>query len=152
MSDLVIEEFNPSEVNEVHDLIRKTFDEFVGKGYSPQGQNTFYDYIEPDKIVNRFQSGNLILVGKMDHKIVGMVEVRDNNHISLFFVDKDYQGKRIGKKLFQSVAERVKGETTYLEVNASPYSEKIYSALGFKKVGELKEEDGIKFVPMKMEL
>jgi len=93
MSDLVVEEFNPSEVNEIYDLIRETFDEFVGK---------------------------------------------------------DYQGQSIGKRLLQSAVESVKGKTTYLEVNASPYSEKIYSALGFKKVGGLEEGDGIKFVPMKM--
>lgn len=152
MSDLVVEEFNPSEVNEIYNLIRETFDEFVGKDYSLQGQNTFYDFIEPEKIVSRFQDGNLILVGKIDHEIVGMIEVRDNNHICLFFVGKDYQGQSIGKRLLQSAVESVKGKTTSLEANASPYSEKIYFALGFKKVGELEERDGIKFVPMKMVL
>lgn len=51
MSDLIIEEFNPSEVNKVYALIKRTFDKFVGKDYSPQGRNKSYDFIEPDKII-----------------------------------------------------------------------------------------------------
>jgi len=61
LSTLVIEEFNPSEVNEVYALIKRTFDEFVGKEYSPQGQKTFRDFIKPGKIVERLRGGNLIL-------------------------------------------------------------------------------------------
>jgi predicted GNAT family N-acyltransferase len=39
-----------------------------------------------------------------------------------------------------------------MEVNASPFSEKIYEKLGFKKVDELQEINGIQFVSMKYDI
>jgi predicted GNAT family N-acyltransferase len=35
-----------------------------------------------------------------------------------------------------------------ITVNSSPYAEKIYAGLGFNKVMDMQEKDGIKFVPM----
>lgn len=85
-------------------------------------------------------------------RIIGMIEVRDNNHICLFFVDKKYHNKGIGRELFNEMLLKIKGKTEYLEVNASPFSEEIYSKLGFKSIGNITEINGILFIPMKMEL
>lgn len=81
-----------------------------------------------------------------------MIEVRDSNHVCLFFVDKKYHNKGIGRRLFNEMLLKTGGKTDYLEVNASPFSEKIYSKLGFKSIGMKKEINGMLFIPMKMEL
>jgi predicted GNAT family N-acyltransferase len=81
-----------------------------------------------------------------------MIEVRANNHICLFFVDKKYHNKGIGKLLFNEILKKLKEKTNFIEVNASSFSEKIYLRLGFIKTGELTEKNGIKFIPMKMKL
>ena len=35
-----------------------------------------------------------------------------------------------------------------LTVNASPYAEKAYECMGFKRIGEKTTKDGITFIPM----
>ncbi len=39
-----------------------------------------------------------------------------------------------------------------ITVNSSPYAEKIYGRLGFNKVMELQEKNGIKFIPMEYKI
>jgi len=92
------------------------------------------------------------LTYQQDNNILGMIEVRNHNHVCLFFVDKKYLNIGIGKKLFNEILRIVKGKTEYIEVNASPFAEIIYSKLGFKKTGEKTDIGGVLFIPMKMEL
>ena len=69
-------------------------------------------------------------------------------HICLFFVDKTSQGKGIGKKLMAIVIEN--NENSFITVNSSRYAVPIYEKLGFVKMEEEKEQDGLKFTPMKL--
>ncbi len=148
----MIEEFSSGQENEISNLIKTVFDEFVGFEYSAEGNGVFYDFIRPESIRERYEKGNLILTCRKDGKIVGMIEVRDNNHVCLFFVDRKYHKLGIGKRLFDEILEKVKGKTDFLEVNASTFSETVYSRLGFKKIGDVTEKSGITYIPMKMEL
>ena len=147
----MIKPFSTGQENEVHNLIASVFNEFVGFEYTDEGNKVFNDFIKPDKILDRHKNGNIILTYEKNGRIIGMIEVRDNNHICLFFVDKKYHNKGIGRKLFNEMLLKIEGKTEYLEVNASPFSEKIYSKLGFKSIGKKTEINGILFIPMKME-
>jgi GNAT superfamily N-acetyltransferase len=154
--DLIkIEDFKKGEEFLVFELIKTCFGEFVAPEYSAAGNRFFYDYIEPGKIAERFLQGDILLTAQCNGKIVGVIEVRDHNHICLLFVDKFWHGKGIAKRLVgKAVAlcrEKNKG-LKYLEVNASPYSEKIYAKMGFKKISDLQDVNGLKFVPMVLEL
>ena len=75
---------------------------------------------------------------------------RKKKHISLFFVDKGSQGKGIGKKLMSVIMKD--NENSYITVNSSRYGVLIYEKLGFVKMEEEKEQDGLKFTPMKLVL
>ena len=39
-----------------------------------------------------------------------------------------------------------------ISVNSSPYAERIYYNLGFNKVMEMQEKNGIKYIPMEFEI
>ena len=73
---------------------------------------------------------------------------RKKKHISLFFVDKGSQGKGIGKKLMSVIMKD--NENSYITVNSSRYGVLIYEKLGFVKMEEEKEQNGLKFTPMKL--
>jgi GNAT superfamily N-acetyltransferase len=79
-------------------------------------------------------------------RTVGMIEVRDGRHICLFFVDGAFQGRGIGRRLFEAALAQRESTSGYMEVHASPFSVPVYTALGFRKTA------GIKYVPMRMEL
>lgn len=152
IGDVMIKPFTLGQEEEIYKLVCAVFKDFVGFEYTKEGSKEFNDFIEPEKMVQRYINGNIILTYQLGGSIVGMIEVRDNNHICLFFVDKDHHHKGIGRKLLNEVLVKVKGKTNFIEVNASPFSEKIYAKLGFKKTSDKLEKNGIIFIPMKMEL
>lgn len=152
MSDIRIDKYLDGRIQELSDFIRIVFDEFVGLDYSAEGNKVFYEFISPENLAKRLAVGNLLITAQENGEIIGMIEVRDNIHICLFFVDKEYQGRGIGRNLFEAALKQIGNKTDYIDVNASPYSEPIYAALGFEKTGELREVDGIKFIPMKIAL
>jgi len=155
MDNILIGAFEKGEEFLVSELIKTCFDEFVAPGYTSAGNNFFYTYSGPEKIVERFVQGNVLLTAKANGEIVGVIEVRDGNHISLLFVNKFRHGNGIAKRLVAQAAalcrEKDKG-LRYFEVNASPYSEKIYARMGFKKTSNIQNVNGLKFIPMVLKL
>lgn len=139
---------------EKHDIpefaafIKTVYDEFVARDYCEEGNATFYKYIEEKEIECRLAQGGLFFIYKGDTRIRGGIEIRNLNHISLFFVDKHFQGRGIGKNLFAYALEHIvrhDKNATYVEVNSSPYAKDIYKKLGFEQKSELLEKNGIKY-------
>jgi predicted GNAT family N-acyltransferase len=134
----------------IQQLIRKVFDEFVATDYCEEGNRFFYDWIEPSRITARQKN---ILLAMCESKIVDMIEIRDNNWISLLFVDKEYQRQGIAKKLIQKSLRNSIQKDADLDkfyVHASPFSIPIYKKLGFIETSEMQEKNGIKYLPMEM--
>jgi GNAT superfamily N-acetyltransferase len=153
MNDIIIENLKIDEIHQFSNMIINVFDEFVGKDYSIHGNNTFKDFIKPKNILDRFNGLN-IFVAKYNNEIIGVLETRNNNHISLFFVKKDFHKQGIGKILFGKYLETIKNnsEIKIITVNSSIYAEKIYEKLGFIKINEIQEKDGIKYIPMEYKI
>jgi len=152
-NNIIIEKLKISEINQFSNMIINVFDEFVGKDYSTHGNNTFKDFIKPENVLDRFNGLN-IFVAKYNNEIIGVLEIRNNDHISLFFVKKDFHKQGIGKKLFEKYLETIKNnsEIKTITVNSSIYAEKIYGKLGFIKMNEIQEKNGIKYIPMEYKI
>lgn len=152
---ITIDDFRQGEEHQISDLISRVFNEFVAPDYSAGGVAFFNDFIEPAKFPERLLKGDFILTAKDGDKIIGMIEIRDNNHISLLFVDKTYHRRMIAKNLYQEALMRCRGidpELSVFYVHASPYSIPAYHKLGFAAMGGMKEEHGIFYLPMVMML
>jgi predicted GNAT family N-acyltransferase len=155
MDDFNIDSFKKGEEFLISDLIKSVYNECVAPDYSAAGNNFFYAYIDPAQLADRFSNGNALLTAKINGTIIGMLELRDQNHISLLFVNKLWHGKGIAKKLVKKAVSLVLEKDKsirFFEVNASPFSEKIYAKMGFKKTDDMQNVNGLKFVPMIMEI
>lgn len=145
---MTVKRINMCSCKSATQLVWKTFLEYEAPDYSKQGVETFRKSV----IDNPSYLGNVVAYGAFDgEKLCGIIATRkEGSHIALFFVDKDYQQRGIGKSLF----EKVKEDCTngYITVNSSPYAVKIYSELGFKKTDTEQVEDGLRFTPMKYEI
>jgi len=150
--DLTVNELKIDEIDFVSNMVDNIFNEFVGKDYSVVGNNTFKDYIKRRNILNRVTDKSCqFFTVKIKNEIVGIMEIRNKDHISLLFVKKEFHGKGIGKYLFEHYLNKTRRENTGIKiitVNSSIYAEKIYSKLGFIKTNEIQEKDGIKYIPM----
>ena len=124
---------------------KKVYIECKDESYSEQGIETFYKFINNKEITKSFK-----VYGAFEDKTLKGLIAADSQkrHICLFFVDKVSQGKGIGKELMRVVVND--NENSYITVNSSRYGVPIYEKLGFIKIEEEKEQDGLKFTPMKL--
>jgi GNAT superfamily N-acetyltransferase len=136
-------------------LIMECFNEFVAPGYSREGIQEFSKYVDPAAMRARLKGNYFIFTALFKDHLAGMIEVRDNNHISLFFVERQFQNKGIAKKLLSLAIERCRKNNPgvkIIEVNSSPFAVPIYTKLGFIKINEEQLKNGIRFTPMTLDL
>ena len=135
----------------VSEFISVVFNEYVAPGFSQDGIDDFKKYIETSAIRNQIEANHFAFLAKFGAKIIGIIEVRNHNHIALFFVDGHFQRKGIGKKLLLKALElcsRNDRDFSKITVNASPNSIRAYETMGFKPTDIEQCINGIRFVPM----
>lgn len=139
------------EWEEAMGLAWKTFLEFEGDVYPPEGVRSFEDFITDSVLKRMFIMGSYqMMAAFLNGKMVGMISLRNETHISLLFVDGYYHRRGIGRALINALSDYVKAEVgeNKLTVNASPYGVEFYHRLGFQDIGPEKKQDGIIFTPM----
>lgn len=124
-------------------MVYKVFMEYEASDYSEEGIKEFYKSIHDENYLSK-----LCLYGAFDsEQLIGVIATRSEGmHIALFFVEGKYQGKGIGKKLFQTVVSECKHNR--LTVNSSPYAVPIYHKLNFKDTDTEQVVNGLRFTPM----
>ena len=142
------------EWDEAMRLAWDTFLIFEAPDYSLRGVYNFKNFIRDPLLKKMHTYGEYIAIGAfMDERIVGILGVRNVNHVSLLFVDRDHHHQGIATSLMESFFKDARKEgITHVTVNASPYAIGFYHKIGFMDVSKEVEKDGIRFTPMRMEL
>lgn len=143
------------ELDAAFTLIWTVFKEFVASDYTDEGIACFYDhFIDNRDFRNKFISGSHIMNGAFDdRRLVGVLSISKNAHISCVFVDKNYQRKGIATALFAKViAELREQKVDKIKLNASPYAVPFYHAIGFTDTDKEKVYNGIRYTPMEMKI
>ena len=92
-------------------LAWKTFLEFEAEEYGPVGIRNFEDFITDNALKRMFVMGKYqMIVAYAADKMVGMITLRNEMHISLLFVDKQFHRRGIGRALIRSMADYVRDE------------------------------------------
>ena len=128
-------------------FVKRVFIESEDDSYTKKGIETFCNFVDNKKIIKSFK-----VYGAFEDNVLKGIIATDSpkKHICLFFVDKVSQGKGIGKKLMSFIIDDNKN--SFITVNSSRYAVSIYEKIGFIKTEEEKEQDGLKFTPMKLVL
>lgn len=143
------------ELDAAFTLIWTVFKEFVAPDYTDEGIACFYDqFIDNRDFRNKFISGFHIMNGAFDDcRLVGVLSISKNAHISCVFVDENYQRKGIATALFAKViAELREQKVDKIKLNASPYAVPFYHAIGFTDTDKEKVYNGIRYTPMEMRI
>lgn len=132
-------------------LAWRTFMKFEACDYTQEGVNSFQDFITDSVLHKMFVMGVYQVFGAFENgKIVGVISLRNETHISLLFVEAAYHKRGIGRALIKYVSEYICNEEGFerMTVNASPYAVGFYHRLGFCDLGEEETNDGIRYTPM----
>ncbi len=128
-------------------LAWRTFLRFEAADYEEEGIRNFLDFITDPRLERMFLLGEYkMLIAKAEGKIIGMITLRNVYHISLLFVDAEYQKMGIGKALVHALYQTAGAGK--LTVFASPYGIPFYHRIGFKDTGREEIRDGIRYTPM----
>ena len=137
-----VRRLNKEEIPEAKELCLRVFLEFVAPEYSPEGVAAFQAALNDPERTRR-----LVFYGCFDgDKLIGVLYMREPQHIGGFFVDALYQQRGIGRRLFDAM--RLDYSRQVFTVNSSPYAVKIYSHLGFKPIELEQTVNGLRFTPM----
>lgn len=133
------------EVHLANQLIRSVFLEDIAPAYSQEGVGEFLSCFEDENILTLMKTHQLIMLGAFDKTLVGVIGLKELNHIHSLFVDKQYQNRHIGSKLMDAAKKLMYGK---ISVNSAPFAVSFYQKQGFQVVDQLQEVNGILFVPM----
>lgn len=136
-------------------LAWKTFLQYEADDYEPEGVRSFEDFITDNTLHRMFIMGAYqMLVALQEGKLIGMITVRDNSHISLLFVDEKYHRRGIGRELMNRLCEYLERElgVKRITVNASPFGVGFYHKLGFRDLQAEQTSEGIRYTPMELVL
>ena len=142
---------NPGEENEVCRLVARVFRASVAPHYSQEGIDEFLRYVEPEAMASRTRANHFVLVAEQEGKMVGMVEMRHCDHISLLFVEGDFRRQGVAGGLVRGAIEtciRSQSAVDRVTVNSSPNAVEAYKNMGFQPTGPEQTRNGIRFVPM----
>ena len=139
---------------EAETLVLSVFDAMVAPGFSRQGRKTFHDFVSRFAFSRRPQE-RFALAALRQGELVGVIEVLEGHHVALFFVSPKLQGRGIGGALMRRAVEKCRTDAPGLDavtVNSSPNAVEAYGRMGFTPTGEEQEKDGIRFVPMALDI
>lgn len=134
-------------------LAWKTFLRFEADVYTAEGVKNFENFITDSTLYRMFIMGAYqMFVAVADGGIVGMITLRDSQHISLLFVDERYHRQGIGRALLSYLTDYMGKEMGLhrVTVNASPYGVGFYHRLGFCDLRCEEQRDGIIYTPMEL--
>ncbi len=151
-SEIIIRKAVMADWEETMAMTWKTFLKFEAKDYGVEGVNNFRQFISDPMLRRMFLIGTYhMYVATHQEKIIGMVSLRDKNHISLLFVDEAYHKMGIGRRLIDTIGAFSKEEygKEEITVNAAPYGFGFYKKLGFCSISPLMTNGGITYTSMK---
>ncbi|GLO63706.1 hypothetical protein MACH09_42140 [Vibrio sp. MACH09] len=85
-----------------------------------------------------------------NNKLVGYIAWRDGNYLGQLYVDSSYHGCGIASKLVDEMKQRC--DSNKITVKASIYALGFYQKVGFKALSEELNINGMRYVPMELEI
>lgn len=143
----------PDDWQPAMDLAWRTFMKFDAADYCQKGVDNFREFVTDNTLYRNFCDGKYpVFVAQMGQETVGVISLRNGNHISLLFVDGIYHRRGIGNALISYVKDFLRDEVKVgnVTVFAAPYAYSFYKAVGFKEIGYETERDGMIFTPMEL--
>lgn len=94
------------------------------------------------------QGNHRLVVAEVGTTLAGLLELRDESHVAMLFVESACQRRGIGRALLRA-AFGPEADWPSLTVNSAPGAEGAYERLGFVATGPEEERNGMRYLPMR---
>lgn len=151
--DVKIIPISPEWYSQIIEMIQRTIRISQGPIYSPELIEKFIHNYDLEKFqVKAQQIDFFISIDTVVEKVIGCIGLKDNE-LKTFFVDPDYQGKGVGRLLYNKLEQLARErEIEKLILLGSPLGEPMYLKFGFHKVKTVMNNvDGVEFENAYME-
>ena len=142
--NVLVRRIEEAEYAEASDLVLKVFGEMVAASMETEGIKGFEAFASAEQMRSRDKAGGTTLIAKDGERLTGVLQVREEGHITLFFVLPTFQGQGIGRALICATDHHQVPHT----VNSSTIAVKAYESFGFRVCGQEQVQHGIRFIPM----
>ena len=143
----------PGEEAAVLALVERVFHQFVAGDLDPEGVREFLKAAR--SFVLDTPPNHFVVVAAQGDEIVGMIDVKDDDHVSLFFVDPARHGEGLGRRLLEAGIDLCRTHrpgVRAVDVHSSLWAVPVYAHLGFEQTHPEQEINGIRFVTMVLDL
>ena len=133
-------------------LIRKVATKFILCDFSGEGKSRFLSDHTSITMVDRIRTRFRYHIAEFDGDLVAVIGVRDWTHLSHLFVAEPFQGRGLGRALWeQAKAECLERRNPgTFTVNSAKIAVPVYERFGFVATGSVQDMGGVQFVPMKL--
>ena len=155
MSEIRYRLMKTDDADAVSAMVLSSFEEYIAGEYTPLGLEEFRKYASAAALKERASQDHFVGVATTADSLVGMIEMRQNNHVALLFVDKAFHRQGVARALLDDAlgeARRHQPDVERVTVNSSRYGVPAYEKLGFRQTGPERAVNGIVFIPMAMRL
>lgn len=138
------------------ELVWRVFEECDAEDYEEIGIQTFRHFIRWENMKELLFRGEMVFFGAFDGgRLIGVIAMRSGFHISLLFVERQYQRKGVATRLVRRGAAyclEQNPELRRITVNSSPKGRKAYEAMGFYELAPEQVRDGMRYTPMRIDV
>ncbi|MDR1379417.1 MAG: EFR1 family ferrodoxin [Synergistaceae bacterium] len=163
MADIQNLEFKnmlPGQGEAVCDLVRQVLDKQVldkqeEKDFTPLGRVALDRYASPEALEHRGSLGYVHELAYVSEVLVGMIELRGPDRISMLYIHPNYANKGLGSRLVTRAVARcaaIAPKTRYMTVYATDSAANFYERAGFVRSGARKESNGVFSIPYRLDV
>ena len=152
MRDVIIKHAEAKDWDAAIAVAWVTFQQIASQVSNEEAANTFREGLTSTQLYIEFLQGRYpVFCAYKGQKVIGVLSMRNESHISLLFVRREFQRKGIGVKLLEQCKEycKSKGIET-VTVNAIATGVPFYAANGFEAVEAERVEHGLGYTPMRL--
>lgn len=131
-------------------LIWRVFLRCNASDYEQEGIESFLNFISDEHLKQFCRLQEFEMFGAyLGQRLIGACMIRGGSHISLLFIETEWQGQGVGRSFIEYVSSQVFGRgKDALTVNAAPFAREFYLKMGFRQTREEQLKEGIRYFPM----
>jgi predicted GNAT family N-acyltransferase len=151
---LHIRPIEPADVTIVHNLVERTALRSIFGDLEDQGHTSLQEYNGIRALREHMQRRHHQWVALSGDVLIGVMEVRDPNHLSMLYVEASHDRQGVGHQLLTTALAECKQTTVIakITVNSSRYAQLFYARHGFWQEGEETTTNGVISMPMALDL